>query len=116
VTLRNPEVRAISAFFPCYNDELAIPTMVRDVRRALVDAVEDFEIIVVDDGSADGSVAVLHALEAEVPELRVVVHSTPTATPSTTPRRSCGASTRRGRTSTSCRASRTAAATRGTPS
>ena len=74
MTLRNDEVRHVSAFFPCYNDELAIPTMVRDVRRALVDAVEDFEIIVVDDGSADGSVAVLRGLEAEVPELRVVVH------------------------------------------
>jgi len=74
VTSRNPEVRAISAFFPCYNDELAIPTMVRDVRGALVDAVDDFEIIVIDDGSRDGSVAVLEALTGEIPELRLVVH------------------------------------------
>jgi glycosyltransferase involved in cell wall biosynthesis len=71
---RNPEVTAISAFFPCYNDELAIPGMVRDVRAALVASVADFEIIVVDDGSADGSVAVLQALRDEVPELRVVEH------------------------------------------
>ncbi len=76
MTPRNPEVRAVSAFFPCYNDELAIPTMVRDVRRALVGAVDDFEIIVVDDGSSDDSVAVLHALAEEVPELRVVEHPT----------------------------------------
>ena len=71
---RNPAVGAVSAFFPCYNDELAIPTMVRDVRAALAASVPEFEIIVVDDGSSDGSVAVLGALRDEVPELRVVVH------------------------------------------
>ena len=73
---RNPNVTAVSAFFPCYNDELSIPTMVRDARTALQQRVDDFEIIVVDDGSADGSVAVLEALTAEVPELRIVRHET----------------------------------------
>jgi glycosyltransferase involved in cell wall biosynthesis len=73
---RNPAVPAVSAFFPCYNDELAIPKMVHDVRRALVGAVDDFEIIVIDDGSRDGSVAVLHELRDEVPELRVLEHKT----------------------------------------
>jgi glycosyltransferase involved in cell wall biosynthesis len=76
VTPRNPAVRAVSAFFPCYNDELSIPKMVRDVRRALAASVADFEIIVVDDGSSDGSVAVLDELQSEVPELRVVEHTT----------------------------------------
>jgi glycosyltransferase involved in cell wall biosynthesis len=70
----NPLVRSVSAFFPCYNDEHSIPVMVHDVRRSLVDAVDDFEIIVVDDGSADGSFEVLTAIAAEVPELRVVRH------------------------------------------
>ncbi len=73
---RNPAVTAVSAFFPCYNDELAIPKMVRDVRRALLATVADFEIIVVDDGSSDGSVTVLRELQVDVPELRVVVHPT----------------------------------------
>ena len=74
--LRNELVRDVSAFFPCYNDELAIPLMVRDVHRALRESVEDFEIIVVDDGSRDGSVGVLRRLQCEIPELRVVEHET----------------------------------------
>ena len=67
---------AVSAFFPCYNDEPSIPTMVDDVRTALQQRVDDFEIIVVDDGSTDGSAAVLEALAGEVPELRIVRHET----------------------------------------
>jgi glycosyltransferase involved in cell wall biosynthesis len=76
VSARNPAVSAVSAFFPCYNDEHAIATMVRDVHGALASNVDDFEIIVVDDGSSDGSVAVLTALATEIPELKVVVHPT----------------------------------------
>ncbi|HEX6659856.1 MAG TPA: glycosyltransferase family 2 protein [Ilumatobacter sp.] len=70
----NPLVRSVSAFFPCYNDQHSIPVMVRDVRRSLVGAVDDFEIIVVDDGSVDDSLAVLTALASEIPELRVIRH------------------------------------------
>ena len=71
---RNPLVRSVSAFFPCYNDERSIALMVADVRRSLVGEVDDFEIIVVDDGSTDGSFEVLTALTADVPELRVIRH------------------------------------------
>jgi glycosyltransferase involved in cell wall biosynthesis len=71
---RNPAVASVSAFFPCYNDEHSIAGMVRDVRSALDGAVYEFEVIVVDDGSSDGSLAVLRELQREVPELRVVEH------------------------------------------
>jgi glycosyltransferase involved in cell wall biosynthesis len=74
VSGRNPDVSGVSAFFPCYNDEHSISTMVTDVRAALLGTVDDFEIIVVDDGSADRSLDVLTALQADVPELRVVRH------------------------------------------
>ena len=134
---QRPRCAAISAFFPCYNDALAIPTMVRGVRRVLAEAVDDFEIIVIDDGSSDGSVEVLQALTVGDPRAaprrprrttvataapccraspppRASGSSTPTATRSTTPASSARASTPSGPTPTSCRATSSAAATRGT--
>jgi glycosyltransferase involved in cell wall biosynthesis len=74
VTPVNPAVTAVSAFFPCYNDADAIGKMVHDVYTTLEKLVDDFDVIVVDDGSADDSVAVLHALQSSYPRLRVVVH------------------------------------------
>ena len=70
----NPMVSSVSAFFPCYNDALSIGKMVRDVRESLVEAVSDFEIIVVNDGSSDNSLQVLQELQREISELRIVNH------------------------------------------
>lgn len=70
----NPEVRSVSACFPCYNDAKTIATMVRDAKHALDPLVDELEIVVVDDGSSDGSPDVLKALTDEVPELVVVLH------------------------------------------
>jgi glycosyltransferase involved in cell wall biosynthesis len=71
---RNPLVTSVSAFFPCYNDERSIPKMVRDVHAALEASVPDFEVIVVNDGSKDGSLAVLRELQDDLPRLVVVDH------------------------------------------
>ncbi len=70
----NPYVSSVSAFFPCYNDALSIGKMVRDVHLGLEGAVEDFEVIVVNDGSSDNSLEVLHELATEFPRLRIVDH------------------------------------------
>ena len=74
MALRNPLVSSVSAFFPCYNDAMSIGKMVRDVRESLVEAVSDFEIIVVNDGSSDNSLQVLQELQREISELRIVNH------------------------------------------
>jgi glycosyltransferase involved in cell wall biosynthesis len=71
----NPSVEAISAFFPCYNDEPTIASMVRlAVSTFERVGVCDAEVIVVDDGSFDNSPKVLAELSSEEPLLRVVTH------------------------------------------
>ena len=70
----NREVTSVSAFFPCYNDAESIGKMVHDVHGALEKVVDDFEVIVVNDGSKDASAQVLDALALEIPRLRVVHH------------------------------------------
>jgi glycosyltransferase involved in cell wall biosynthesis len=71
----NPSVVAVSAFFPCYNDQATIAQMV-NVTVATLEAVgvSDAEVIVVDDGSFDDSPRVLAELAKEEPLLRVVTH------------------------------------------
>lgn len=65
---------SVSAFFPCYNDAETIRGLVLRVDASLRRITDDYEIIVVDDGSSDSSVEVLRQLMSEVPQLRIVEH------------------------------------------
>ncbi len=47
----------ISVVIPAYNEAERIPATLRRVREYLDESGEDYEVIVVDDGSADGTVA-----------------------------------------------------------
>jgi glycosyltransferase involved in cell wall biosynthesis len=67
---------SVSAFFPCYNDARTIPQLVRTVEASLKRITDDYEIIVVDDGSSDHSRETVRGLMAEVPGLRLVEHKT----------------------------------------
>jgi glycosyltransferase involved in cell wall biosynthesis len=70
----NPAVTTISAFFPCYNDEATIASMV-NLAFATIDQVgADGDVTVVNDGSTDGSAGVLAGLQASESRLRVVTH------------------------------------------
>ncbi len=63
-----------SFVIPCYDEELAIEGVVRavvDVAGAMGDA---FEVLVVDDGSADGSAAVVGRLATADARIRVLSH------------------------------------------
>lgn len=69
-------VASVSAVFPCYNDETTIGGLIDDVYEALSPLVPVVEVIVVNDGSADASGAVLDKLAIDRPWLQVVHHET----------------------------------------
>lgn len=70
------DVASVSAVFPCYNDETTIGGLIDDVHEVLSPLVAKLEVIVVNDGSADGSRATLDALAVDRPWLRVIHHET----------------------------------------
>ncbi len=70
----NPAVESISAFFPCFNDEPTITSVVSSAVKAIEAVGADGEVIVINDGSTDGSQEVLEDLALELPTLRIVVH------------------------------------------
>jgi len=59
----------ISVIIPVYNEETCLPEIMRRVHAA-----GPFEVLAVDDGSADGSWAVLQRIAGEMPELRLQRH------------------------------------------
>src|SRR5215813_7278772 len=68
--------QSISAFFPAYNDAGTIASMVVLTDRTLRKVAEDYEIIVVNDGSTDHTAVVLSELETRYPSLKVILHPT----------------------------------------
>jgi glycosyltransferase involved in cell wall biosynthesis len=66
--------RAISLFFPMYNEEANVERSVLAAVEALSKVAGDFEVIVVDDGSRDRTAAVAERLRAAEPRVRLVRH------------------------------------------
>ena len=69
-----PGPGGISAFFPCYNDSATLQGLIEKALGVLGDLTDDYEVIVVDDGSSDASGAVIDALAASHERVRVVRH------------------------------------------
>ncbi|MEO6360851.1 MAG: glycosyltransferase family 2 protein [Sphingomicrobium sp.] len=64
---------ALSIVIPCFNEEACIPTLHARLTAAATAAVgEDYEIVLVNDGSRDGSWALMEALSARDPHLVAV--------------------------------------------
>src|SRR3954466_2520565 len=68
---------SISAFFPAYNDGGTIGSLVVTTLNTLADLTDDYEVIVVENGSTDYTVEVLEDLAASHDKLRVLAHREP---------------------------------------
>ena len=64
----------LSVFFPAYNDSGTIASMVIRAVQAASELTPDFEVIVVNDGSADATAEIADELARTYPHVRVVHH------------------------------------------
>jgi hypothetical protein len=69
-----PEEGSISAFFPCYNDSATLAPLVEKALAVLGELTDDYEVIIVDDGSRDDSGKIADDLASRYPQVRVVHH------------------------------------------
>ncbi|MBS1105704.1 MAG: family 2 glycosyl transferase [Deltaproteobacteria bacterium] len=69
----SPAPPRVSVMIPVYNEEESLATLHRELDAALASIAGGAEIVFVDDGSKDRSLAVLREIAAKDPRVRVVV-------------------------------------------
>lgn len=70
----NNKSYGVSVFFPAFNDEDSIAKLIHEALEVMPRITNDYEVIVVNDGSSDGTAAVLDDLASKEPRLRVIHH------------------------------------------
>ena len=73
MTITKP-LSSLSVFYPAYNDEGSIRPLVEKTLQLLPALTDDFEIIVVNDGSRDNTPVILDEMARTLPHVRVVHH------------------------------------------
>jgi glycosyltransferase involved in cell wall biosynthesis len=64
----------ITVGIPAYNERECLESVVRNAREVMTRLRETYEVLVIDDGSTDGTAALADELSARWPEVRVVHH------------------------------------------
>jgi glycosyltransferase involved in cell wall biosynthesis len=65
---------SLTAFFPAYNDEHTIEGIVRTAMQELFKVSDDFEILIINDGSRDRTGEIADKLASELPFVRAIHH------------------------------------------
>lgn len=71
-TSTSPFRRSLSVVIPAYNEEVRLPRTLREIHAFLSERGYDAEILVVDDGSRDGTAAAARELGRTLPMIRVL--------------------------------------------
>lgn len=72
--LKHDKEISISVFFPCYNDQFSIKKLIKETFNVLKETVDDYEVIVIDDGSTDKSRDILKKIAQKNSKLKLVFH------------------------------------------
>lgn len=64
----------ISLFFPVYNDEKTVRRVTLKSLKVLSELADNYEVIIINDGSPDDSGVIADGLSKEFPEVRVIHH------------------------------------------
>lgn len=70
------KTESISVFFPAYNDAGSIATLVKNALEVLRDLTDDYEVIVINDGSTDETQKILDNLAANESKVKIFHHET----------------------------------------
>lgn len=75
--MTEPPAIDLTVVLPAFNEEASLPAAIDQCSILIQDLVDwNVEVVVVDDGSEDGSEGVLKALQRDLPWLRVIRHPT----------------------------------------
>ena len=67
-------IRSLSVFFPCYNEKESVRPLTEKALSVVAGICTDYEIILIDDGSSDGTSEQADQLAEQYPAVRVVHH------------------------------------------
>ena len=71
---RPARLPSVSVCFPAYNEEATIAAVLDDAHALLSASGIDYEILVCNDGSTDGTAAIVTETVARIPNARVIEH------------------------------------------
>lgn len=69
-----PKVKSLSIFFPVYNDAKSIQWLLQKANSVAKNIANDYEILVINDGSKDNTKSVLELLQSKYKKLKVINH------------------------------------------
>lgn len=72
---KSPARESISVFFPVFNDQETIEPLVRKTLAVLAELTDDYEMLLINDGSVDASAAVADEVARNMKHVRVIHHS-----------------------------------------
>lgn len=69
------KINSLSIFFPAFNDAESLPILIDKAFKAASKITNNFEVIVVDDGSTDDTYSVLKNMQTSYRNLRIIHHN-----------------------------------------